>query len=76
MPLSNEAGVSTKSDLDIAAATGTVSTDSAQDAKATATTTPAKPATMASTTSLQQQKNQDDKRYDDLEARFAALKRR
>lgn len=67
-PLSNNVSAATKSDLEIAAATGTIAKDTQDSKTTTGTSTP-----KSDSTSI---KSKEDKRVDDLEARFAALKRR
>lgn len=78
MPLSNDASAASKSDLQIATATGTVA-DRAQEPATTKSTKNNKSATSGTLTpqsNTSTAKSEEDKRVDDLEARFAALKRR
>jgi vacuolar protein sorting-associated protein IST1 len=74
-PLSKNVSAATKSDLEIAAATGTIETGT-QESAMNKTTKSASATTGNSTPQSSNTKNDEDKRVDDLEARFAALKRR
>jgi vacuolar protein sorting-associated protein IST1 len=68
MPLSKDAGAATKSDLNVLESTGTVEQHTNKDSTSKANDGTAKQSSTI--------KSDEDKRYDDLEARFAALKRK